>query len=190
MACIELTHLQELITVLMKNNTSEISTRQIEEIASQTKRIRDPLCSALQQIIESNAATSSPLPYEIDGFGAEYYMDDANIPSLLSLPVLGYMSSTSDVYKATRNMVLSPQNPYYFSGTEANGIGGPHVGFNYSWPMAIVTRAMTSDDDREILECLNMLIASSAGTGLMHESFNVNNVNDYTRYVQSNFPFL
>lgn len=185
MACVELTHLKELLTILLKNDlapSDESSRRKtLKELYSRTSQINLNICSALNQIIEASSSTSTPLPYEVDGFGGKYFMDDANIPSLLSLPVLGYMSSTSDVYKLTRDSILSDQNPFYFSGTAANGIGGPHVGFNYTWPMAIITRAMTSNNDEEILDCLNMLIASSAGTGLMHESFNVNNVNDYTR---------
>ncbi len=47
--------------------------------------------------------------------------------------------------------------------------------------MSIITRAMTSNDDAEVLDCLDMLKRSAERTGLMHESFNVNDVNDYTR---------
>lgn len=35
-------------------------------------------------------------------------------------------------------------------GDEGEGIGGPHVGYMYAWPMAIVTRAMTSSSDEEV----------------------------------------
>lgn len=62
-------------------------------------------------------------------------------------------------------------------------MGGPHVGLNYAWPMAVTMRAMTSNSDEEIASCLALLVKSSAGTGLLHESFNVNNVNDFTRFV-------
>jgi len=119
--------------------------------------------------------------YEVDGFGNSYAMDDANIPSLLSLPYLGVISTDSSLYQNTRKFILSPNNPYYFSGSVASGIGGPHVGIGYIWPMAIIMQAQTSEDDSEIQQCLEWLKASSAGTGFMHESFNRNNASDYTR---------
>ena len=91
------------------------------------------------------------------------------------------MSNKHPAYQNTRNYVLSPRNPYYFSGSQGSGIGGPHVGYNFTWPMSIVTAAMTSEDEKEIASCLRLLKESAARTGFMHESFNVNNVNDYTR---------
>lgn len=60
-------------------------------------------------------------------------------------------------------------------------MGGPHEGYNYTWPMAIITAAMTSESDAEVADCLHMLMESARTTGLMHEAFNVNDVNDYTR---------
>lgn len=77
------------------------------------------------------------------------YIDDANLPSLLSLPVLGYMSTSDKVYQTTRSKILSAANPFYFEGSVADGIGGPHVGFNYTWPIAIAVRMMTADTDAE-----------------------------------------
>lgn len=56
-------------------------------------------------------------------------MDDANIPSLLSLPYLGFVAQDDDVYQRTRKMALSSKtNKWHFSGKDFNGIGGPHVG--------------------------------------------------------------
>ena len=83
--------------------------------------------------------------FEVDGFGSAYFMDDANIPSLLSLPYLGYVDRNDPIYKNTRQFVLSEYNPYFFKGEAGEGIGGPHVGPGYIWPMSIIMRAYTSD---------------------------------------------
>ena len=77
--------------------------------------------------------------------------------------------------------MLSPANPWWFNGTAASGVGGPHVGFNYIWPMAITMQALTSTDDAEIANCLAQLKGSSAGTGFIHESFYKDNFGSYTR---------
>ena len=183
MACTELTHTLELLTTL-GNTYPSIQKRimlnrygsQNEDLLSYMAQIRATICTALESVVGQNV-----IPYEVDGFGSQYYMDDANIPSLLSLPVLGYMSNRHQAYQNTRNYVLSPRNPFYFSGPQGHGIGGPHVGYNFTWPMSIVTAAMTSEDETEIKDCLAMLKASAARTGFMHESFNVNDVNNYTR---------
>jgi meiotically up-regulated gene 157 (Mug157) protein len=174
MICVELHHLQALLERLPVGATKD-------SLTSKTQSIADELCGALAKQVAASRLTQSTLPYEVDGFGAQYFMDDANVPSLLSLPLLGYLSSDHPVYEATRGFVLSEENPFFFRGTAAEGVGGPHVGFNYSWPMAIVTRAMTSSSVDEVKTCLDMLLASTAGTGFMHESFNVNNVADFTR---------
>ena len=152
---------------------------------------------------ENGEAPSAFLAYEVDGFGSQYFMDDANIPSLLSLPYLGFLDppatptpldssateeagappfSWAPVVAATRAKVLSgASNPFFFSGSAGRGVGGPHVGYGFVWPMSIVMRALTSDDDDEISACLEAIVASSAGTGLLHESFNMNNATDFTR---------
>jgi uncharacterized protein len=109
--------------------------------------------------------------YEVDGFGNALFMDDANVPSLLSLPYLGWCTPDEARYRATRAFLLSKSNPYYFEGPAGEGIGGPHVGVGWIWPMGIIVRALTSTDEKEILHCLHMLKTSHAGTGFMHESF-------------------
>ncbi len=119
--------------------------------------------------------------YEIDGFGGVLLMDDANIPSLLSLPYLGAVAGDDPTYLNTRRLVLSEDNPFFFSGSAAQGIGGPHVGADMIWPMAIIMRALTSRDDAEIRECLAMLRATHAGTGFMHETFHKNDPANFTR---------
>ena len=98
------------------------------------------------------------------------------------LPYLGYSARDDGaLYNATREVVLSDANPWWFKGTAGEGIGGPHVGLNMVWPMGIVVRALTSTSDDEIAECLEMLKVSTAGTGLMHESFNKDDPADFTR---------
>ncbi|HKJ34574.1 MAG TPA: glycoside hydrolase family 125 protein [Balneolales bacterium] len=119
--------------------------------------------------------------YEVDGFGNRLFMDDANVPGLLSLPYLGCTKEDDPVYQNTRKFVLSQHNPYFFKGTAGEGIGGPHVGLNMIWPMSIIMRALTSSDDKEIAYCLKTLRNTDAGTGFMHESFNKDNPQKFTR---------
>ncbi|KAJ1663356.1 hypothetical protein IW140_001906 [Coemansia sp. RSA 1813] len=120
--------------------------------------------------------------YETDGYGSTLIMDDANGPSLLSLPYLGFIESSDPLYKNTRNMILSPDdNPWYFTGPYINGIGSPHTGFTKVWPMAVIMRGLTSDNRTEVGECLDQLKASTSGLGLMHESVSAFKPTDYTR---------
>ena len=119
--------------------------------------------------------------FEIDGFGGKLLMDDSNVPSLLSLPYLDAVDANDKIYENTRKFVLSQDNPFFFKGTAAEGIGGPHVGMDYIWPMSITMRGLTSDDPAEIKECITMLKNTHAGTGFMHEGFNKDNPEDFTR---------
>ena len=119
--------------------------------------------------------------YEVDGFGNELIMDDANVPSLLSLPYLGAARVDDPLYQSTRRLILSQDNPYFFRGIAGEGIGGPHVGLDMVWPLGITMRALTSTDDAEILYCLGMLKSTHAGTGFMHESFHKDDPARFTR---------
>lgn len=119
--------------------------------------------------------------YEVDGYGNHYFMDDANVPSLLALPYLGAVPRNDRTYINTRRMVLSGSNPFYFRGEAADGIGGPHAGRDMIWPMSIIFRAFTSNNDAEIRHCLRMLLSTDAGTGFMHESFHKDDPTNFTR---------
>ncbi len=121
------------------------------------------------------------LAFEVDGFGNQLFMDDANIPSLLALPYLGALKIEDPLYQNTRKLVLSDANPWYFKGKAGEGIGGPHVGAEMIWPMSIVMRAMTSEDCEEIKHCLETLIKTHAGTGFMHETFHMDDATNFTR---------
>ncbi|MDP4277972.1 MAG: glycoside hydrolase family 125 protein, partial [Bacteroidota bacterium] len=109
--------------------------------------------------------------YEVDGFGNQLLMDDANVPSLLSMAYLGDVKVDDPVYQNTRRFVWSKDNPYFFKGKAGEGIGGPHIGYDMIWPMSIMMKALTSTNDEEIRVCLKMLMDSEAGTGFIHESF-------------------
>ena len=119
--------------------------------------------------------------YEVDGYGNALMMDDAGTPSLLSLPNLGACEPSDPAYQRTRRFVHSDSNPYFVKGTAAEGVGGPHVGANMVWPLSIITRALTSTDDREIRQCLQWLRNTTDGTGFIHESFNRNDPSKFTR---------
>ena len=119
--------------------------------------------------------------YEVDGFGNRLFMDDANVPSLLAMPYLGDVAIDDPIYQNTRRLVWSDSNPYFFKGTAGEGIGGPHIGYDMAWPMSIIMKALTSTDDAEIKQCVEMLIRTDGGTGFMHESFDVNDATHFTR---------
>ena len=119
--------------------------------------------------------------YEVDGFGNALMMDDANIPSLLSLPYLEAVDINDPVYKKTRKFILSEYNPYFHKGKVAEGVGSPHIDHDMIWPMSIMMRAFTAQSDKEIKKCVEMLMNTDANTGFMHESFHKDNADDFTR---------
>lgn len=119
--------------------------------------------------------------YETDGFGNYKLMDDANSPSLLAMPYLGYCGKEDPVYQNTRRFLLSTDNPYYFEGSVAKGMGSPHTPHGYVWHIGIVMQALTSDNREEILGCLDLLTKTHAGTNYMHESFDPSKPEEYTR---------
>jgi len=119
--------------------------------------------------------------YEIDGYGNQLFMDDANAPSLLSLAYLGCCDRADPLYRRTRERAWSAHNPYFFKGSAAEGIGGPHEGLRMIWPMSIMLYAQTSDDPAQIGQCLRWLRDTDAGAGFMHESFDQDEPSHFTR---------
>lgn len=119
--------------------------------------------------------------FEVDGFGNHLLMDDANVPSLLAMPYLGDVDVNDPIYQNTRRFVWSDSNPYFFKGKAGEGIGGPHIGYDMVWPMSIMMKAFTSQNDEEIKTCVKMLMDTDAGTGFMHESFHKDDPANFTR---------
>jgi meiotically up-regulated gene 157 (Mug157) protein len=119
--------------------------------------------------------------YEVDGRGRHVFFDDANVPSLLAAPLVGYASVDDPLYHRTRECVLSARNRYYYRGRYANGIGSPHTPAGFVWPLALIARALTSTDRGEVLSQLRALSVSAGKSGLIHESFDPNDPRRFTR---------
>lgn len=140
----------------------------------------------LKGALEVNATIIHPeagtiLAYEIDGFGSCLLEDEPNIPNLLSLPYLNCMDIADPLYQNTRKFILSENNPYFIKGKNTEGYSSPHISNNYIWHLSIIMRALTSSDKEEIKRCLGMIKSTHAGTGFMHEGFDRNNPEKYTR---------
>lgn len=144
------------------------------------------LCTEIDFGIQTYGLVNHPrygriYAYETDGFGNYTLMDDANIPSLLSLPYLGYCSPDDPCYLRTRHFILSEDNPYYYAGKHARGIGSPHTPLGHIWPLALIMQGLTTTDRQEQETLLHMLLQTTAGTNLMHESFHPDYPERYTR---------
>ena len=143
-----------------------------EPTAAGATKLAAEIDSAIRQFgVREHPRHGQIYAYEVDGFGSALFMDDANVPSLLSLPYLGYCDRADPLYQRTRKFILSADNPFYCTGRAGRGVGGPHVGPGWIWPIAVIIQAMTSTDDAEIIDCLRLLKTTHAGTGFMHESF-------------------
>ena len=119
--------------------------------------------------------------YEADGMGNYLLMDDANMPSLLSIPFLGYTDETDEIYQNTRRMILSASNPYYYEGRVLKGIGSPHSPKDYVWPIALALQGLTAQDPEELDDIFAMLNQSDNDTFSMHESVCKDDASKYTR---------
>lgn len=150
--------------------------------ADECRALADEVESALKEhAVYNHPKFGEIYAFEVDGFGNHLLMDDSNAPSLLSLPYLCDVDIDDPVYQNTRRFVWSDSNPYFFKGEAGEGIGGPHIGYDMVWPMSIMMKAFTSSDDDEIADCLRMLLATDAGTGFIHESFNKDDAGNFTR---------
>ncbi|WP_321298414.1 glycoside hydrolase family 125 protein [Marinifilum fragile] len=178
--------------LIPSNYFAVVSLKQLDEILNHLNIEKELADSALEMAKEVELALEKyassnhlnkgeTLAFEVDGFGNQMYMDDANIPGLLSLPYLGALDAKSSLYQNTRKFILSDNNPWFFKGEYGEGIGGPHVGVNMIWPMSIIMRAMTSDKDMEIINCVKTLMRTHADTGFMHETFHKDDPMNFTR---------
>lgn len=178
--------------LISSNMFAVVSLRQLAEIENKVYGNADfagqclDLASEVDEAIQKYGVVNHPVAgkiyaFEVDGFGNSLCMDDANVPSLLGAPYLGYCKVDDALYQNTRKFVWSDNNPYFFKGKAGEGIGGPHVGLDYAWPMSIIMKGLTTGDAAELKECLTLLRNTDADTGFMHESFHVDNPAKFTR---------
>lgn len=104
--------------------------------------------------------------YEVDGFGGANLMDDANVPSLLSMPLFKYADSRFPlpwlkdskgsgrtkkdyfkIYQNTRRFIMSSWNPYWAWGPALSAVGGPHLGPGKGWPMAALVAGLSAFEE-------------------------------------------
>lgn len=150
-----------------------------------TQKMRD-MADEIRAGIEQFGVVTAPngqriFAYEVDGFGGQNLMDDANIPSLLSAPSLGYLEANDTIYQNTRKFVLSRSNPWWCQGNVINAVGSPHIKPGAAWPMARIMQAMTSNDDDEIINSIWEVLQSTDQFGLIHESVNSFDASQWTR---------
>ena len=150
--------------------------------AARCRALADEVDGALRtHAVVKHPRLGNVYAYEVDGYGNHYCIDDGNVPSLLSLPYIGAVKPDDPVYRNTRRLVLSDQNPYFCVGKAASGPGGPHVGRDMIWPLGLIVQGLTSTDEQEIRSCLKTLQATHAGTGFMHEAFHKDDPHRFTR---------
>jgi len=153
-----------------------------KSLADECRALAGEVEQALKKFaVVNNSQGGRVYAYEVDGFGNFYCIDDGNIPSLMSLPYLGAVPVTDPLYQHTRKFLQSAKNPYYCQGKAASGPGGPHVGMDMIWPLGLITEGLTATTDQEIRQCLDTLQHTHAGTGFMHEAFNMNDPKKFTR---------
>ena len=135
------------------------------ELAAECTALADEVAGALQQYaVVEHPEFGKIYAFEVDGFGGCFLMDDANVPSLLAMAYLGDVERTDPVYENTRCFVWSDDNPYFWRGAAGEGIGGPHIGVEMIWPMSIMMRAFTSEDDAEIREGVSIYLKNQGYT--------------------------
>ncbi|KAI0049554.1 glycoside hydrolase family 125 protein [Auriscalpium vulgare] len=167
MLSVELTHLADMLD----------KTGQSKNVSAMARRYS----ATIEKAIWDTTVVDDIFAYEINGYGGRYVMDDANVPSLLSLPYLGFLEKDHPAYLATRKLLLSRGNPYYSAGKTFGGIGGPHIDAWNPWPMSQISAIFGTDDDDEILQSLYTIANNTNGLGLIHESQNIYSSYSYTR---------
>ena len=174
----------EMFAVVVLGYMSEMlrSVCKNEALADECDALREQIDAGIQKYcIVDHPKYGKIYACETDGNGNYCMIDDANVPSLLSIPYIGYAPIDDPIYQNTRKFLLSKDNPFYFEGKYAKGIGSRHTPEHYVWHLALVMQGLTSTDKDEIKEIIDMIVNTDADTGYLHEGFHVDNPNKFTR---------
>ncbi|KAJ7636299.1 Six-hairpin glycosidase-like protein [Roridomyces roridus] len=172
MLSVELDHLSDILV-----SSGQAKSGNGKKISSKATM----LSKRIEEAVWAHSLEDNVFAYETNGFGSRNIMDDANVPSLLALPYLGFLKKTHPAYIKTRKLLLSKQNPYYAAGQNFSGIGGPHVDVWHPWPMSLISAIYGTDDDTEITTMLYSIAKNTVGLGLIHESQSIYDATSYTR---------
>ncbi|CYV87097.1 glycoside hydrolase family 125 protein [Streptococcus suis] len=160
----------------------QFASEEFSDLAEGARRLAQEIDQGIRTFgLTKNQAGETIFAYEVDGLGNQSIMDDPNVPSLLAAPYLGYCQKDDPIYLATRRTILSQENPYYYEGDYAAGLGSSHTFYRYIWPIALAIQGLTTDDKEEKARLLDTMVACDGGTGLMHESFHVDDPTLYSR---------
>jgi len=173
-----------MFAVVILNDVAEFALKFYDDapLAAEANALRQEINFGIQTYgLVDHPKYGRMYAYETDGFGNYTLMDDANVPSLLSIPYLGYRPAADPIYQNTRAFVLSRDNPCYFEGTQARGIGSPHTTPGFVWPISLIMQALTAVDSAEKDALLMMLLNTTAGTNYMHESFDPSQPDRFSR---------
>ncbi|WP_042222048.1 glycoside hydrolase family 125 protein [Oceanobacillus manasiensis] len=163
---------------------SEVSEQVWKDSELQTKsnELRDEILEGIQRFaVSDHPYYGEVYSYEVDGNGNKLFMDDANVPSLLAAPYLGFCEKNEERYQNTRKLLLSRENPFYYEGEVANGIGSPHTPDHYIWHIALSMQGLTASTLEEKQQILELIKATDGDTGYLHEGFNASDPNKFTR---------
>ncbi|HEL2332672.1 TPA: glycoside hydrolase family 125 protein [Streptococcus suis] len=160
----------------------QFASEEFSDLAEGARQLAQEIDQGIRTFgLTKNQAGETIFAYEVDGLGNQSIMDDPNVPSLLAAPYLGYCQKDDPIYLATRRTILSQENPYYYEGDYAAGLGSSHTFYRYIWPIALAIQGLTTDDKEEKARLLDTMVACDGGTGLMHESFHVDDPTLYSR---------
>lgn len=153
-----------------------------ESLYQKAKHLEETIDAAIHKYgIIKHPEYGSIYAYEVDGFGNYILMDDANVPSLLSIPYLGYTTCDDPIYQNTRRFILSKDNPFFYTGTYAKGIGSPHTPDGNIWPIGLAMQGLTASSADEMDQMIGLLVSTDGNTGAIHESFHPDNPDTFTR---------
>jgi meiotically up-regulated gene 157 (Mug157) protein len=174
MAVVELKHLSEMFSTIRNNTThAELCLKMANQIDDAIK----------EYAIIDHKVFGKMYAFEVDGYGSHLLLEESTIPNLMSLPYVGACEINDPVYQNTRRWLLSEWNPKFVKGEFTEGIGSTHY-FEPPkriWPLSTISRALTTNNEKEIKFCVEQIKQSNAGTGFIHESYIPDHPEDFTR---------